>query len=217
MIFLQRYRRYLCSWLLFGLLAFLLGISGCNKETSNEEDDSEEPWKGSFKTTVGSWEEFQQLVESHRGKVVVADLWSTWCEPCLEELPHLAELQKKYGDDVVCIGVNLDFNEPQGKPTKKTQKEVKQLFRKRIQTALNAADTLPSSFRLFISSTATEKVYGLAGIDTAIPLILVYSKTGERTVIDVNYADKLGDDELSYEKHVFPVVEKYLKEPAPSK
>ncbi len=30
------------------------------------------------------------------GKVVVLNFWGTWCPPCLMELPHLAELQRKY-------------------------------------------------------------------------------------------------------------------------
>lgn len=34
----------------------------------------------------------------YRGKVVLINWWATWCAPCLEELPALNELQKKYED-----------------------------------------------------------------------------------------------------------------------
>ena len=30
---------------------------------------------------------------------VLLDFWGTWCAPCLDAIPHLVELQKKYGPD----------------------------------------------------------------------------------------------------------------------
>jgi thiol-disulfide isomerase/thioredoxin len=32
------------------------------------------------------------------GKVVLVDLWATWCPPCLSEIPTLVDVQKRYGD-----------------------------------------------------------------------------------------------------------------------
>jgi len=36
---------------------------------------------------------------SYKGKVILLNLWATWCAPCLEELPALDRLQKNYADD----------------------------------------------------------------------------------------------------------------------
>ncbi|MFM7103429.1 MAG: TlpA family protein disulfide reductase [Verrucomicrobiota bacterium] len=43
-----------------------------------------------------------------KGKVVVVDLWASWCGPCKKVMPILAELHKELGDQVVILGVSLD-------------------------------------------------------------------------------------------------------------
>ena len=44
-----------------------------------------------------------------KGRVVLVNLWATWCAPCRKEMPDLAELQKELGSDqfeVVAISVD---------------------------------------------------------------------------------------------------------------
>lgn len=53
--------------------------------------------------------EFRQLLAHHQGKVVLVNLWATWCAPCLKELPELAKLQEEYRDQgLVVLAVSLD-------------------------------------------------------------------------------------------------------------
>lgn len=42
------------------------------------------------------------------GKVVLIDVWATWCPPCRKSLPEVAALQKKGGQDYVVLAVSVD-------------------------------------------------------------------------------------------------------------
>jgi thiol-disulfide isomerase/thioredoxin len=43
-----------------------------------------------------------------RGKLVVLNLWATWCEPCLREMPSLERLQSQLGDRAAVLAVSED-------------------------------------------------------------------------------------------------------------
>lgn len=44
-----------------------------------------------------------------KGKVVLVDVWATWCGPCRGEIPHLKRLEEEMKDSgVVFLGVSID-------------------------------------------------------------------------------------------------------------
>lgn len=51
---------------------------------------------------------------SLKGKVVVLDMWATWCGPCIVEIPHYAEFAKKNQPrGVEVVGIVFASGEPQ--------------------------------------------------------------------------------------------------------
>jgi thiol-disulfide isomerase/thioredoxin len=48
-------------------------------------------------------------VKEHRGKVVLLNLWATWCGPCRAEIPELLALSSKHAaNGLEIVGVSLD-------------------------------------------------------------------------------------------------------------
>ncbi|MFT3746367.1 MAG: TlpA disulfide reductase family protein [Pyrinomonadaceae bacterium] len=47
-------------------------------------------------------------VSEKKGKVLLLNIWGTWCGPCREEMPHLVEMQNKYqAQGLEIIGLNI--------------------------------------------------------------------------------------------------------------
>ncbi len=50
-----------------------------------------------------------QDIAQYKGRVLLIDLWATWCGPCIAKFPHLRELKKKYaGRPFEVLGVSGD-------------------------------------------------------------------------------------------------------------
>jgi thiol-disulfide isomerase/thioredoxin len=51
-----------------------------------------------------------------KGKVLVIDLWATWCQPCRTSIPELVSMQKEYGPkgfEVVGLDIDPDSDTPE--------------------------------------------------------------------------------------------------------
>jgi len=47
----------------------------------------------------------------YKGKWVLVNYWATWCPPCLEEIPDLIALHENKKNNLVVIGVAMDYRD----------------------------------------------------------------------------------------------------------
>ena len=77
----------------FLAIATVLAVTANAAEPAKKVD-------GAITTELADWKRTQEIIAKHKGKVVVLDLWSSWCEPCVKEFPGL----KQYFADMKASG-----------------------------------------------------------------------------------------------------------------
>jgi thiol-disulfide isomerase/thioredoxin len=59
--------------------------------------------------SVEHWPGKRVSLSSFRGKIVLLNLWASWCPPCIRELPALDRLQQRLGgEDFAVVAISLD-------------------------------------------------------------------------------------------------------------
>jgi len=107
-----------------------------------------------------------KIIADNKGKVVLVNLWATWCPYCRKELPGFNELYKKYKDKIEIIGVSFDKNGEKELPPFLKKWEIK-------YPVYLGGDDIPSS-------------YDLLGFPTTI----IYDTEGSETKKHVGYVSK---------------------------
>lgn len=100
----------------------------------------------------------EQPLKQWQGKLLVVNLWATWCAPCRAEMPAFSRLQDKYADKgVQFVGITLDS------PA-------------RVQDY--AAQT-PTRYPLLIGSHTLIPVFaGLGNVAGSVPFTVIFGRDG---------------------------------------
>jgi thiol-disulfide isomerase/thioredoxin len=85
------------------LVSSFLFLSGCLDSSENDVGD-----EFVFQDIDG----IQIRLSSYRGKVVILDMWATWCNPCHAVMPELKKIYDNYSrDELEIMSVDIDLRE----------------------------------------------------------------------------------------------------------
>ena len=152
-----------------------LAILGCVSITSAQEltIGSKAP-----KLDIKHWvsnghDRFKPVTEFEKGKVYVVEFWATWCGPCVESMPHLAETQEKYLEK----GVQLISVSDEDLET------VESFLKKRVKGAENKEDTYGKLTSAYCLTTDPDKSVNVDYMEAAgqngIPTCFIVGKSGQ--------------------------------------
>ncbi len=97
-------------------------------------------------------------IEDYKGKIIIFNLWATWCPPCVGELPEFSEFADDYADDVVIIAAHTAY---------------------RNSNALNyVSNNFADSSIIFAYDTPNDAAYVAAGGDGYVPYTVILDRNG---------------------------------------
>lgn len=135
-------------------------------ETSPAASSTPAAVKAEVTLQLKNFDELQALIGSKKGKIVVVDAWSTYCEPCMKEFPGLVAMHKKYGPEkVACISLCANYA-GLGKPEDEIEEPLKFLKQQ------------GATFDNVFSTVGDEQLYKALKI-ASVPTIFVYDRDGK--------------------------------------
>ena len=145
----------LISWILIAVVAAIALYAGVffAKKQFSAEQLPQDAIQLSLKDHLGN----EQPQTQWKDKVLLINFWATWCAPCREEMPMLADFQDRYGEQgLQILGIAIDDPEPV------------QLF----------ADTMDINYPLLISDNTTQVLMHKYNEVGAIPFSLITDRRG---------------------------------------
>ncbi len=90
---------------LVGIILLLLVVLSCKAQEPTQF--SQEALNDTFITLEGKTVTFKNILEQHKGQLIVIDIWASWCKDCIAGMPKVKALQEA-NNDVVYVFLSLD-------------------------------------------------------------------------------------------------------------
>lgn len=95
------------QYLLSAIIAVL--VLGCGQKKVEKETFSAEALTHEVVTLSGKKIEFSEVLEKHKGKTIVIEVWASWCSDCVKAMSKIKELQAE-DPEVKYIFLSMDKN-----------------------------------------------------------------------------------------------------------
>ena len=92
--------------LLIAVLSFISGTAAIKALNGDSDTYTEEQLEFLKELTFTDFDGNEYDMSRFEGKVVLIDVWETWCTPCLVSFPHLDDLQQEFEDDFVVLALS---------------------------------------------------------------------------------------------------------------
>ena len=145
-----------------------------------------------------SWDQTQKRREQLHGKVVVLDVWSTYCDPCIREFPNLVKLQARFGDKSPASRSTPTM------PAPRTNRRSR--FAERVQDFLDVSEGPPVERPVERSERRVLHKIRLGGP----PAVFVYDREG-KLVKRFDNSQVPKTPEFNYKNDVVPLVERLCR------
>jgi thiol-disulfide isomerase/thioredoxin len=94
------------------LAAFFFGCSGKSGGESRQGSAARGAASGDKAISVEPLDEagLKRMIQNREGKVLLLNVWATWCAPCVEEFPDIARLSQSYDSKTLeVVAVSADY------------------------------------------------------------------------------------------------------------
>lgn len=142
---------------------------------------------------------YDKAIASHKGKIVVVDLWGTWCGSCMENFPHTVAMVGKYRKQPVQI-MSLAIDAPGFDET--TDEGICGRIHEFLKQQKAAMVNLVSQEALTEGLAASGEVYNFS----SLPVFKIYDQSGKL----VDSFPRPGQDSFTH-KDVETAVDALLK------